>query len=77
MAHVMAGRLPSHPAVLCVHAEKAVCRCHRSWACSTSWRFFSSKRRFETLLDKKIEGVAITAPIIEGNGCEPHKISTC
>ena len=37
----------------------------------------SSKRRFETLLDKKIEGVAITAPIIEGNGCEPHKISTC
>lgn len=26
----------------------------------------SSKRRFETLLDKKIEGVAITAPIIEG-----------
>ena len=27
----------------------------------------SSKRRFETLLDKKIEGVAITAPIIEGD----------
>ena len=27
----------------------------------------SPNRRFEALLDKKIEGVAITAPIIEGD----------
>jgi hypothetical protein len=27
----------------------------------------SSNRRFEALLDKKIEGVTITAPIIEGD----------
>jgi hypothetical protein len=27
----------------------------------------SSNRRFKALLDKKIEGVTITAPIIEGN----------
>ena len=75
MAHVMAGRLPSHPAVLCVHAKKLFAGAIAVGRALLA--LLSSKRRFETLLDKKIEGVAITAPIIEGNGCEPHKISTC
>ena len=39
----------------------------KALACATSWHFARPTGVFGALLDKKIEGVTITAPIIEGD----------